>query len=264
MLKVKDVIAIIEEKAKPEYAYEWDNCGLCCGSKEQAVKNIMISLDITCEVVLEAAEKKCEMIISHHPLIFKAIKKANEDSYEGEILSLLYKNGIALYSAHTSLDIASGGVNDSLCQLLELKNVKLLSPFEVNGEQVACAREGELPCEMNGEQLKKFVSEKLHTDTLLCGGLKNKKFLTAGLCTGAGEEFAFDTNADVFITGEIKYHTALEMKRQNKSFIAAGHYFTEQPVVHDLADGLQKRLNMLQYNVNVFESNVNTNPFDDC
>lgn len=92
MPKVREIIGILEEIAKPEYAYSWDNSGFACGNKNDDVKNVLITLDITKEVVDEAERKRCQMIISHHPLIFKPIKTASEDTYEGEVLSKLYKS----------------------------------------------------------------------------------------------------------------------------------------------------------------------------
>ena len=126
MLKVNEVVKLIEEIAKPKYAYDWDNCGLLVGDGQQEINKILITLDVTKEVVEEAIEQKCGMIISHHPLIFRAVKSITADSYVGEIVSLLYKNDISLYCAHTTLDICFGGVNDALCQVLEIQNANLI------------------------------------------------------------------------------------------------------------------------------------------
>jgi len=136
MPTVNDIIIEIEKIADPKYAYEWDNCGLCAGDKKSIVKKVLITLDITKDVVIEAINKGCQMIISHHPLIFKPVLTVNTDTYAGEVLSLLYKNNIALYCAHTSLDIAVNGVNEALCKKLQLKNVSLLAPFIIDGTKL--------------------------------------------------------------------------------------------------------------------------------
>jgi len=120
-----------------------------------------------------------------------------------------------------------------------------------------------LPREMNQAELLEYIALKTGSKCLKHGGLKNKRFKKIALCTGAGEDVAFDERtADVFLTGEIKYHTALELKRQNIAFICAGHYETEVHFIDALADSLQKRINMLKYNVSVIKSETNTNPFD--
>lgn len=265
MPRISDIVRIIEQMAKPAYAYEWDNCGFTAGSLQDATARILVTLDVTEDVILEAKTKGCGMIVSHHPLIFKPIRTAAADTYGGRMLSLLYQNKIALYCAHTSLDIAPGGVNDALCGVLELRNVGLLAPREVCGELVACARIGELPEKMQASQLLRYIKKAIGAPSLLYGGLGDKVFEKMALCTGAGEEFSFDAmqaGADVFLTGEIKYHTALELKRRNLPFIAAGHFYTEWPVVGAFVRYLQKQLDVLQYKSMVFASEVHTDPFD--
>ena len=263
MPTVNDVVKQIELVAKPIYAYEWDNCGLLVGDKTQSVSRVMLTLDITKEVVEEAINNKCDMIISHHPLIFKGIKNANVDTYEGEIITLLIKNDIALYCAHTSLDIASGGVNDSLCEVLELQGNENIEPvINFDGEILSCGRKGRLRYSLNKWELIEFVKAKTCASTILYN-LEDKKYSSVALCTGAGEEFAFDnTDVDVFITGEVKYHTALELKRLNISFIAIGHYYSEVHFARRFASSLQNAFDMLQYNVQTFVSNTNTNAFE--
>ena len=262
MPTVNDIIKEIEKIAKPEYAYDWDNCGLSVGNKNNSVSKVLITLDVTKEVVEEAIDTGCQMIISHHPLIFKPVSECTEESYVGEIVSLLYKNDIALYSAHTSLDIAFNGVNDALCQKLLLKHILLLAPFEINGESVACGRIGELENPLNKEELLNFIKEKTGAKTLNYN-LTDKKYQKIALSTGAGEDLAFESKeVDVFITGEIKYHTALELKRQNISFISAGHYYTEIHFIDVFRACLQKQADMLQYNVTFIKTNTNTNPFE--
>lgn len=262
MPTVNDIILEIEKIAKPQYAYDWDNCGLSVGNRNSLVSKVLITLDVTKEVVEEAIKENCQMIISHHPLIFKPVSECTEESYVGEIVSLLYKNDIALYSAHTSLDIAFNGVNDSLCKRLLLKNVSLLGEFNVNGEVVACGRIGDLENPLNKEELLNFIKEKTGAKTLNYY-LEDKKYHKIALSTGAGEDLAFENKqADVFLTGEIKYHTALELKRQNISFISAGHYYTEIHFVDVLRACLQKQADMLQYSVTFINSKTNTNPFE--
>lgn len=266
MPRIFDIVRIIEQLAKPAYACQWDNGGFMAGNLQKDVLNILVSLDVTKEVIEEAKEKGCGLIVSHHPLIFKPIRSAAEDTFEGEMLSLLYQNQIALYCAHTALDAAPGGMNDALCELLGLKNIELLAPFEAEGERIACARIGNLPQRMGADELLAFIKRTIGAPQLFCGGLFHKTFKRIALCTGAGEEFAFEgarAGAEVFLTGEIKYHTALELRRQQIPFIAAGHFYTEQPGVRAFARCLQKQLNVLQYNGMVFASEFCTNPFDD-
>jgi len=259
---VSEAVRIIENIASPALQYEWDNCGLLCGNGKSEVSNILVTLDVTVDVINEAVEKGCNMIVSHHPLIFKGIKRATADTFEGEALEMLIKNGIALYCAHTSLDIAVGGVNDSLATALGLKNVSLLAPFERCGKTVACGRCGELNGELSGEALITLVKKATGAKDLQTSGVLGGTFKTVALSTGAGEDFIFDSTCDVFITGEMRYHTALEAKRRKIPFITAGHFFTERCMIQSLAESLQKQINVLQYKNSVIESMINTNPYD--
>lgn len=265
MLTVKNVVDILEKLAKPAYAFDWDNCGLCVGNESNNVTRVLVTLDVTRETVLEAHRNNCEMIISHHPLIFKPISTANSSTNEGEMLSLLFKYDIALYSAHTSLDAAKGGVNDALCQKLGLINVEVLAPINIDGEEVSCGRIGNLPQKMSGDELLSFVETRLNCKNLLFGGVRGKEFSRIALASGAGDDFYFDAykaGADVFLTGEVKYHTALEMKRISLPFLAAGHYSTEVSIVEALGAYLQNRFDVLQCGVTVIKSRVSTDPFD--
>lgn len=260
MLTVKNVVDIVERLAKPEYAYSWDNCGLCVGDKAKNVTRVFVALDVTRETILEAHKNNCEIIISHHPLIFKPIYTANSSTNEGEMLALLFKYDIALYSAHTSLDVANGGVNDALCKKLGLTDVKV-----IGDEEVSCVRVGTLPYKMSGDELLNYIELKLNCKNLLFGGVRGKEFLHIACSGGAGDDFYIDAKkagADAFLTGEIKHHLALEAKRIGLPFIAAGHYNTEVPVVDALGDYLQNRFDVLQCGVTVIKSRVSTDPFD--
>lgn len=259
MLLVKDIVNVIEDFAKPQYAYEWDNCGLCVGGMCDRVEAVLVALDCTKEVVEEAIERKCNLIITHHPLIFRGIKVATTDTAEGEIISLLYKNNISLYSAHTNLDIASGGVNDSLAKKLELDDVTCFDSFEVDGKAVSCARKGKLSKSKSGEEFVHFLKEKTGAVNVLTSGLKDCTVNTVALSTGAGEEFGFKSDADVFVTGEIKYHTALELKRRYIRFAAIGHYFSEVHFAQEFSKYLKDNFDD---NIKVYTSKINTNPFD--
>ncbi|MBP5662261.1 MAG: Nif3-like dinuclear metal center hexameric protein [Clostridia bacterium] len=262
MATVGDIRFLAEETAQPAFAYEWDHVGLQAGDPKQTVTRVLLALDVTRAVIEEAKAQNCGMILSHHPLLFRPITSASLECAEGEMLSLLYRYSIALYCAHTSLDAAPGGVNDALCDLLELSDITLLSPYEAGDTTVACGRMGTLPYLMNGEELLDFVKKKTGAHTLLHGGLAGHVFRTLALSTGAAGEEGLHSPADVFLTGEMKYHTALEMRRIGKAFLAAGHFQTENPVCAFWAKHLQKRADMLQYNVTFLVSQVNTDPFD--
>jgi len=126
MAKCRDIIEQLEKLAPVNLAESWDNVGLLLGDMNQDVNNILITLDVTSQVVQEAIEKKVDMIISHHPFIFKPLKRIVESDYTGSVIRKLIKNDIAVYAVHTNLDITWSGLNDELAKKLELENVTAL------------------------------------------------------------------------------------------------------------------------------------------
>ncbi|MFZ3578628.1 Nif3-like dinuclear metal center hexameric protein [Virgibacillus sp. DJP39] len=122
----KDVFQAIEDWAPRDLAYDWDNVGLQVGSFSRRVKKVMITLDVLETVVDEAIKKEIDLIIAHHPLLFKAAKQIDTDQSQGRIINKLLKHDITVYAAHTNMDAANGGVNDMLCDELGLTNTKIL------------------------------------------------------------------------------------------------------------------------------------------
>ena len=127
-MKCGEIIDVIEKLAPKELAESWDNIGLQIGNLDDEVKRILVTLDVTEKVVDEAVEKNINMIISHHPLIFKGLSNITMDGSKGKIIKSLIKNDINLYISHTNMDIAQGGLNDMLAKKLKLQNIKVLSP----------------------------------------------------------------------------------------------------------------------------------------
>jgi len=127
-VKCQRIIEIVERMAPRHLAEEWDNVGLQVGSPAQDINKVMVCLDVNLEVVREASEKGVDLIISHHPLIFKPLKAIREDNPQGQLLTELIRNRISVYAAHTNLDSADGGVNQVLAERLGLSDIKVLNP----------------------------------------------------------------------------------------------------------------------------------------
>jgi len=124
------VFQLMEEWAPKYLAYDWDPIGLQVGNHHDVVKNILVTLDVTIEVVQEAIEKDVNLIVAHHPMLFRAVQSINTQTPQGKLLKLLLKHNITVYAAHTNLDIAKGGVNDVLANLLQLKDTKPLADIQ--------------------------------------------------------------------------------------------------------------------------------------
>lgn len=248
LIKVSDIVNIVNEIAPFEKAEPWDNVGLLAGSKEREVTGIFCALDFTRDVLNSARHHGANLIITHHPILFSGRKRLTEDDYEGKLLCDLIRSNISLIAAHTNYDVAAGGVNDCLSNAIGLKNIRLCE-----GDEDAILRIGEID-EMTLGVFSERVTNTLG-DVVRVYGDKSKIIRTVAVCGGSGGEYAplaFRAGADAYLTGEMRYHDALDLSLQGHATLHAGHDATERIAVKPLADGLQKRINELQYNLKVF------------
>lgn len=243
-VNVADIIKIMEEIAPPAMAEDWDNVGLMLGRRCKAVKKLLLALDITGEVVQQAIAQKADMIITHHPLILRGLKRVTDSEWQQELLLTLAEKGIAVYSAHTNLDCVSSGVNDVLAKKLHLDSVDVLDSDNGLG------RIGIVPaCSLH--EFAAMVKKVLRADYVVVGDA-GKQVHKVAVCGGAGSDLislALLCGADTLVTGDIKYHEAQQAVFSGLNVIDAGHQPTELPVMDDLADRLSQRF--AQRNMNV-------------
>lgn len=216
MTTVKNIYDYINSIAPFDNQEEYDNSGFLCGEFRKQVKKVVMSLDATNESVNFAKSVDADLLLTHHPLMFKGVKNI----YSGTPLYGLIEDDIALISAHTSFDNAVGGINDNLAQILGLENAE-----HINGSFIVT---GELNEPMSIDDFAEFVSQ-----TLDCHGLRYtdtekiiKKIAVGG---GACEEYIelAMQNADCFVTGDLKYHNMLDAQQAGLAVISAGHFETE-------------------------------------
>lgn len=211
----------------------WDNVGLLVGERAAEVKKAAVVLDITADAVKQAHALGAQLIVSHHPVIFNAIKRL-EPSDPVYLLASFNMNAVC---AHTNLDCADGGVNDVLARLLELEKVQKVHSDEA---ETPILRMGELEKELSPEAFAHYVGEKLGCHVRFAGsGRKIKRVL---LCGGAGGEFFADAAAEsceAIVTGEIKHHEFLGAAACGVTAVEAGHFETENPVVEVLKNYLE-------------------------
>jgi len=258
---VGKIAQIIEKIAPLDQAEEWDNVGLMLGRMDMPVKRLMTTVDITSLVVKEAIDNRIDMIISHHPLIFKPLYSLREDSAAGRIIYPLIENGIAVYCAHTNLDKAVGGTDDALAESLELKDIRRLD--ETNSGS-SFGRIGILEQPMDIIQFAEKVCKLLKAQRIDIAGKREKQVKTVAVAGGAGAGImkkALTSGADVLVTGEIKHHEAIEAELLGVPVLAAGHFFTELPVMVRLIDRLQMMLDSLQYNIDITLSKLQKSPY---
>ncbi len=245
---IKDIIKIIEDIAPIHLKEDFDNIGLLIGNEEERINKILLALDITDEVIEEAIYENCNLIITHHPIIFKSIKNINSNSDLGKKIIKLIKNDISVYTAHTNLDSCSVGTNDVLFDLLNLQNKSVLIPNK-NDNTCGLGRVGELKDLLSLESFINVVKQKLNIETIsYCDdndGLK-KNIKKVGLCTGSAGKFEYinvakNMGCDVYITGDLDFHGAQLAKQLGISLIDAKHYNTEVIVLPKIKEYLLER-----------------------
>jgi len=254
MMRIEEIIDVIESIASLETAAEWDNCGVQVYTGKSEIKKVMTALEITRDVINEAKEKNVGMIITHHPLIFDPVRKIDFNSITGEYLIELIRAGISVYSAHTNFDEAAGGNNDYLAALLKLEKTE-----KPDGNMLC--RIGELHEEMTFREACEFVAESFNTDFIKPVGDKEARIKKVGVCAGSGSgmaEVAAAAGCDLFITGDIKYHDALYASEVGMCLIDAGHYGTEKFFAENLAAKLTEAVSG---KIEVLVSRIDIDPF---
>ena len=257
---LQEIIDKLENFAPPVMASEGDNVGLIFGSRKKQVNKVLLALDIDLGVAQEAAEMGADLIITHHPLMFDPIRKINDDTPVGECIVKLAENGIALYSAHTNLDSAPGGINDKFAQLLGIENTK---PIEItytdkDGNSFGIGRIGNLKSEMTLLEFAAFVCEKFGIESTSFVGCGNDPVKTVALCSGSGGSFIskeLAVQADVYVTGDIKYSNARNAAETGLNIVVAGHYETEivcMQIFKEILNELPLELVFSKANTNVF------------
>ncbi len=235
MNTIKDILNYSETFAPLNSAMEFDNVGLLVGDENTSVSKVIVCLDITKQVVNEAAKKNAQLIISHHPVIFNGIKHISQN----DIPYLLIKNNLSALCLHTNLDLSTKfGVNTCLANTLELKNIE----YFMDKDKEICLALGELKSPLSEFDFASFVKQKLN-----CKGLRytelNNIVSKVALSSGAGGSeiyLAKSKGADIIVTGEIKHNQILDANNMNLSVIDAGHFKTENVVVLPLVKMLSE------------------------
>lgn len=230
-MKLSKLISQLEEKYPLSHAEEWDNVGLMIGDRGKEVKKIQISLDITNEGIKKAIAENVDLIITHHPFIFKSIKSITTDSLQGKKVIELIKNNIAVYSMHTNLDSSKSGLNDYFAErILGLKNGKIVEKIERNGREFGIGRVYKNECKIKIDELLSLLRERLKNDNIMTNMKLDKEIEKIAVITGSGSSYwrkVKKMGADILITGDLKYHEALDAKEENFPIIDVGHFESE-------------------------------------
>ena len=247
--RVSDVRALVNGIAPFELAEEWDNVGLLFGHAQAEVTRVLVALDLTQGVLDEAKALDAQLILTHHPIMFSSRKRVTDEDREGRLMLGMAEAGIAHIAAHTNLDAAPGGVNDTLMAAMGAVNL--------TGE--GCVRAGDLPQGTTLGALAALAERRLRGPVRVYGD-RETVVRRLGCCSGAGGSEIAEAKAlgaDCFITGEVRHHEALDAVDGGVCVLEAGHFETENPVCEVLAGALQNAADALQYKLTVFCSKGN-------
>ncbi len=241
-IKAKDIIAAIERKAPLDLAYDWDNPGLLCGCAEKEVSKVLLTLDANVVTAEEAVKKGADMIVSHHPVFFSPLKRIDTSTAEGRMIEILIKNDITLYAAHTNLDTAPEGINAALADMFEFWNTDIIERHTPRMD-AGLGRIGDLPESITLAELAEKVKRVLHTPFVRVSGDPKRVIHRAAVGSGSCSELipeARRLGADVMITGDMKYHNAIDGVLDGICIIDAGHYPTETVAMDLFEDWLSE------------------------
>ena len=230
MAKVKDIYEFINSIAPFDSQMPWDNSGLILGDMNREVTKIGVVLDATDENIEDAVKQGCDLLVTHHPIIFHAVKAIDFTSP----VAVAIKYSLPVISAHTNLDIADKGVNFALANKLGLKDIQ----NHCSGDLMLWS--GKID-KMTPEEFAAYIGKKL--DGAVTYESAGKDIEKVAICGGSAGEFyanAAQMGFDAFVSGEMHYNEYLDAKRAGISVFIAGHYETENPVIELFADMIKE------------------------
>ena len=259
MVKLSEIMQMIESFAPPALAEDYDNVGLLVQGKTDAITRILLCLDADEHVVSEAEALGAELILSHHPLMFKGISQLTERTGEERTLRRLIQKGIGLYAAHTNLDSVAGGMCDALLDELRLKED---ARYSFDGNQEGVGRFVVLKKPIAMVALAACIREAWGVCDLSFVGDSGREIQKIGFCNGGGSDLtydAYDRGAEAYISGDFKYHHARFALENGLELIDISHYDVEKRIFCKLIkDKLTKAFGD---RIEIFISETNLNPW---
>lgn len=237
-MKVREITDALEAFAPLSIQESWDNSGLCIGSGEDPVSGVLIGFDCTPELIDEAIAAGCNLVVTHHPLIFKGLKQINADDPVGEAVVKAIRGGVAVYAAHTTADKVIAGVSGAMARRLGLQDIEILTPEE-GGTGLGTV--GNLPEPLAAEDFIALVKERFGLQVVRTSRLIEKPVSRVAMCGGAGASeiaAARRSGAQAYLSGDISYHNFFTPK--DFLVLDIGHFESEVDIVDILFEVLRK------------------------
>ena len=257
-MKIKEVLSALERFAPLPLQESWDNAGLQVGLTETEVSGALLCLDVNEKMIDEAVRKGCNLIVSHHPLLFRGLKTISDLTDVQRTVVKAIENRICVISMHTNMDNAQGGVNYKMAEKLGLRQVQFLAPKQVAGIESGSGVVGELSEAMAADDFVLLVKNAFDVECAMCNELLRRPVKTVAICGGAGDfllDEAVKAGADAFITGEMHYHQYFGYEQQIQICVI-GHYQSEQFT----SEIFHKIIAEACPDVKTFIAETNTNP----
>ena len=254
---IREITDVIERFAPLAWQESYDNAGLIVGRPDDEVRKALLAVDVTDEVMAEAEREGCDLIITHHPIVFHALKRFNSATYVERCVERAIRRGIALYACHTNLDSAPGGMSWRLAEMLGVEELRVLQPTDPADGRVGFGVVGELPGAVATVEFMRHIQRTLGVRVVRHSDIASPEVRRVAVCTGAGASMigeARRAGADIYITADMKYN---DFMTPDKALTVAdiGHFESEYCAIQILFDILSK--NLITFAVRKSESSRN-------
>lgn len=261
-MKIADILSVLEAVAPPHLQESYDNAGLIVGDPEAKVSGVLFCLDSTEAVVEEAVERGCNLVVAHHPIVFKGLKRLNGATYIERTVMQAVRQNVAVYAIHTNLDnVHRQGVNAKIAEKIGLTETRILAP-RLTDFEIGAGLLGILQEPMGEAAFLQHVKKSLKTNSIRHTALRGKPVRKVAVCGGAGSFLlseALRAKADAFVTADFKYHEFFDA--EGKLVVAdVGHYESEQFTIELLRDIVRDKFPTFALHL----TNLNTNPVFYC
>ena len=261
---VREITQRIEDLAPLSGAAPWDNPGLQVGSPSRNVRGVLVALDATPAVVEEALGRGADLIVTHHPLFFRPLPHLRTDKAAGRLLARIVQSDLAVYAAHTNLDVAAGGVTAVLARTLGIRGGAPLEPLEAD-PSTGWGWVGDLERPAAAAELARVLKRRLRLRALRRVGRPRGRVRRVACCGGSGGELVeavAASGAELYVTGDLKYHQALAFRAEGIPVLDIGHFGSEQGIRPVLARLLRRIVRGLDPAVPVHVARAESDPFE--
>jgi GTP cyclohydrolase I len=260
---VADVMELMETPAPARLAEEWDNAGLQIGRRTAPVRKVRVALDPLPAVVRSACADGIDLLVVHHPLVFRPLRQFDFDAPTGGIVEAAARGGLSIFAAHTNFDAAAGGVNDILARRIGLAVSGPLEPA-APGAAEGMGRIGRLDSPGDLDAVARRIAGAMGLDHVRTVGDPALRVEIVAVCSGSGGGMIgrfLETGAEAFVTGDLKYHEARDIENAGRAAVDIGHFDSERPAMASLARELQRRFRDRGMAVSVDVAAEERNPF---